>query len=178
LLDAVNLYIQPVVNPDGYAADTRYDSHGIDLNRDYPYPDEGKGFTEPETRLVDKLLHSVPFDGAIAFHSGMEGVLWPWGYTNERNLREPLFKTLSALTAQSMGFSYFAQSIDSYPSTGEFIDYAYGKYGTLALTVEVSRKRTPSPTELAEVVKRSVEGTLTFIDHIAKLTETTLASEP
>jgi hypothetical protein len=77
-----------------------------------------------------------------------------------------------------MGLSYFAQSIDSYRSEGEFIDYAYSKYGTLALTVEVSNRRSPSPAKLADVVKRSVEGALTFIEQITKVTETTLASQP
>src|SRR5215472_7461229 len=56
----VDLWIVPVLNPDGVAADTRQNAHHVDLNRNFPYrwrPLTGVYFSghhplsEPESRI-------------------------------------------------------------------------------------------------------------------------------
>ena len=71
--------------------------------------------------------------------------------------------------ADSMGFSYFQQSYNDYKTEGEFIDYAFMKYGTYAMTLEVSREHTPNPKKLKYVMQRTVKGTVSFLESIEKI---------
>lgn len=161
-----NFIFQPVVNPDGLANGTRSDSLGRDPNRDYPYLAGGKltgGFELPETRIVAKVHDRYRIIGSFAVHSGMEGILWPWGFTDELNPHHRRFIELSSLTAKAMGFQYFRQSFFDYETKGEYIDWAYLKHGTMALTVEVSYEHTPQINRLNGIVGRAIKGASSFI---------------
>src|SRR4030042_5782488 len=53
LVDNREIWIIPMVNPDGHEADSRYNAHGIDLNRNYGYmPESATPYSEPETRAM------------------------------------------------------------------------------------------------------------------------------
>lgn len=165
-LDTHNLIFQPVVNPDGLANGTRSDSMGRDPNRDYPYLEGSTlkgGFEMPETRIVKKVHDRYKIIGAFAVHSGMEGILWPWGFTDELNPHHRRFIELSALTAKAMGFQYFRQSFFDYETKGEYIDWAYLRHGTMALTVEVSYEHTPQISRLNGIVGRTIKGANAFV---------------
>lgn len=165
-LQTHNFIFQPVINPDGLANGTRSDSTGRDPNRDYPYLVEGKlqgGFELPETRIVKKVHERYKIVGALAVHSGMEGILWPWGFTDALNPHHRRFIELSAAMAKGMGFQYFRQSFFDYETKGEYIDWAYLKYGTMALTVEVSYEHTPAINRLNGIVKRTIKGATRYL---------------
>jgi len=90
LVNSIEIWINPLANPDGtynggnnsvYGA-TRYNSNGIDLNRNYhdlqtgPHPD---GFAwQPETVHFMNLADSNNFVMAANFHGGAELVNYPW----------------------------------------------------------------------------------------------------
>ncbi|MGE0173424.1 MAG: M14 family zinc carboxypeptidase [Oligoflexales bacterium] len=171
VLEHSSIVLMPMVNPDGHFVNSRLNAEGFDLNRDYDSPGKTDPFLSKESGLIRDLLRMRSFDAAIAYHSGMEGVLWPWGFTNKPNAQEGLFQSLSRTVADSMGFTFFAQSYNSYHTLGEFIDYAYLQFGTLALTVEVANERAPKASDLGRIVERSVEGALSFIK-VALLPET------
>ncbi len=165
ILDRYALYIQPLVNPDGHAMNSRYESTGIDPNRDYSHPerDDQSSFQAPETRLVSQLLKRRKFLAAAAFHSGIEAVFWPWCYSDARSYDHKIFQSIGELIANAMGFPTFSQSYHDYQSHGEFIDYAYMKYRTFAFTIEVSRELAPAPNKLRGVRSRSIQATLAMI---------------
>jgi len=71
------LRIVPTLNPDGVAADTRGNAHGVDLNRNFPYdwqPLTGGeysgtgGLSEPESRAAHRLIRRTRPDITIWFH--------------------------------------------------------------------------------------------------------------
>jgi len=71
------LRIVPTLNPDGLAAGTRGNAHGVDLNRNFPYDwqplDGGKysgphGLSEPESRAAWRLVRRTEPDVTIWFH--------------------------------------------------------------------------------------------------------------
>jgi predicted deacylase len=171
LLESYAIYLQPVVNPDGFALNSRYDALGRDPNRDYAFPDraDDDSFKIPSVRLVKELTDKVHFRAAVAFHSGMEGVLWAWAYSGRRAADNDTFYTLAKLTAGAMGMPRYMQSYGDYPSRGEFIDYVYMTHGTLAVTVEVSNETTPPAPKLAAVVRRAVAGGMTFLLGVLEL---------
>jgi serine/threonine-protein kinase len=100
----VMLYLIPSLNPDGNAANSRYNAHGVDLNRNwettdwrpdaavpgYPQGKPGSGgqypFSEPETRALRDLLLQIrsrfPYLRVIVLHSSMRrsrGEVYPGG---------------------------------------------------------------------------------------------------
>ncbi len=111
LVDGSEIWIVPVVNPDGleYSVHVyRYwrknrranadGTYGVDVNRNYgfawgfdntgssgyPGSDIYRGtapFSEPETTAVRGLFVSRDFRAMISFHSFAQDILFPWGYT-------------------------------------------------------------------------------------------------
>jgi murein peptide amidase A len=72
-----DLWVVPTINPDGIAADTRGNAHGVDLNRNFPYAwthlgggeYSGTGpLSEPESRAASRLIHRIRPDLTIWFH--------------------------------------------------------------------------------------------------------------
>jgi protein MpaA len=68
----VDLWLLPNLNPDGYAARTRGNAHGVDLNRSFP------AGHEPETRAAVALIRRLRPDVTIWFHQP-QAVVRAWG---------------------------------------------------------------------------------------------------
>lgn len=128
LVDNSEIWVVPIVNPDGleYSINVyRYwrknrrlnpdGSYGVDLNRNYGYmwgvDDEGSSpvpgsavyrgpaaFSEPETRIVRDLVERHDFKALVSYHNYTQIIIYPWGYTGEL---APDSDLLSAL-AQNM----------------------------------------------------------------------------
>ncbi len=90
LLDDVNIYINPLANPDGtYRGGNetvedaiRFNQSFLDLNRNYPDIDEGDNpdfsFLQKETEYFLDFADSVRINLACNIHSGAEVVNYPW----------------------------------------------------------------------------------------------------
>ena len=78
----VQLWLVPELNPDGTAADTRQNAHGVDLNRNFPYrwqpisdPTYYSGpaaVSEPETRATMRLVRRIRPAVTISYHQHMD----------------------------------------------------------------------------------------------------------
>lgn len=171
LLKRYRIILQPLVNPDGHALNLRTDSQGIDPNRDYATPTraEGDAFQTVETRLVKQILEREKVVASAAFHSGLEAVLWPWCHTPTSSQHDPLFRALASRVATKMQLSKARQSFYDYKTDGEFIDFAYMRFGIYALTFEVAHETAPAPRKLPAVVHRASMGSLAFITAIDDL---------
>jgi hypothetical protein len=169
LLRRYAFYVLPVVNPDGLAANSRLNADGIDINRDYSYPgrSDAGSFKTVEARLVKSLQEKVGFRAAIAYHSGAQEVLWPWCYTGDATLDDSFFRAAGQKTVQAMNFAIYQQSFDDYPTTGEYIDFAYWRNQTLAATFEMSTVKAPSTGALAGVVDGACKGTIAWAQAVA-----------
>jgi protein MpaA len=85
-----DLWLVPVLNPDGLAAGTRQNAHGVDLNRNFPslwqhfghpgstYYSGPRPFSEPETRAARDLIREVKPRYTIWYHQHMD-VVWAYG---------------------------------------------------------------------------------------------------
>ncbi len=90
LVDSLEIWINPLANPDGTYHDgdstvsgaTRYNSQGIDLNRNFPDPRDGLhpdgNEYAPETVAMMRFLQQHRPVVSANFHSGAEVVNYPW----------------------------------------------------------------------------------------------------
>ena len=82
LAKRVQLWLVPEMNPDGTAADTRQNAHGVDLNRNFPFAWErvsdptfysGPGpASEPETRAAMRLIRRIRPAVTVWYHQHMD----------------------------------------------------------------------------------------------------------
>ncbi len=155
-LNEYSIVVQPVVNPDGYKRAQRANLDGFDVNRDYIV--SGDSIT-PESQLVMNLLAKYEPLIAMAFHSGMRGILWPYGYTGKAPEDYDVLEEIGNAIANAINYEISSQSFYDYKTVGEFIDYAYTVHGTLAFTVEVSNEKIPqSVRELVKVQQETIAG--------------------
>lgn len=172
ILNRYSFLIVPIINPDGYCVHSRQNAQGFDINRDYyEIDDQSKtpGFKTPEARLVSQLVQKNKFTGALALHSGDEGVYWPMGDSPLPSAHHRVLGDLARLTANKMGFERWMQSYYDYPTQGEFSDFVYKTHRILGLTVEISQEHLPRPGLHPEIVKKAVAGILAYVDALKDL---------
>ncbi len=79
----IDLWVVPTMNPDGLAAHTRQNAHGVDLNRNWSYQwvhqtgtyNSGPHpFSEPETRAIRHFLVAIDPTFVVSLHQPLHGV--------------------------------------------------------------------------------------------------------
>lgn len=85
LVDNLEIWINPLANPDGtynsgnvISSPVRYNAHGVDLNRNFPDPALPDMAYEKETSDMMKFMRSHRFVLSANFHAGAEIVNYPW----------------------------------------------------------------------------------------------------
>ncbi len=91
LVDKLEIYINPLANPDGayktgnHTVDgaTRYNAHGVDLNRNFPDPAAGlqqdvNSGRQAETLLMMEYMQKRDFSLSMNHHGGAEVLNYPW----------------------------------------------------------------------------------------------------
>jgi hypothetical protein len=125
---------------------------GIDLNRNYGFefgiddlgssPEENhelyrgpNAFSAPETQAFKDFAEKHHFYSSLSLHSGIQAIIYPWGYTGNPAPDHDLFK---ALLGKLQNLSYFPdwEVSGGYDANGEFGDWMYGALDSIAFTIE------------------------------------------
>ena len=125
LVDSLDIWINPLANPDGtYAGGnssvsgaTRFNANGVDLNRNYPDPQAGQhpdgNNWQPETKAFMTFAKEHHFVMSCNMHGGNEVANYPWD-------------TWSFVTADDAWWQYvcrqYADSAQTYSPAGYFTD--------------------------------------------------------
>jgi hypothetical protein len=151
LVDNIEWYLMPIMNPDGYVAYDRYNAHGVDLNRNWGGPGSGQDptggpypFSEPETQHMRDFLIAHPTVRAhIDLHGYVPWIMWPWGHIPDHCPDHATFLAVGTvfrdLIIAAGGGTYDIGTIYevAYPVSGSSTNYSYGVLDRWAFGIEV-----------------------------------------
>ena len=153
LVDNVEWYLLPIMNPDGYEIYGRFNANEVDLNRNWGGPGSGEDpagtggpypFSEPETTaLRDFLLAHPNVRLHLDLHATASWFMWPWGHKWEHTRHHELYYSVGVevrgLISAAGGYDYDIGSSRevSYFISGGSVDYSYGDLGLWAFLFEL-----------------------------------------
>ncbi len=168
-VDSTQLWVVPVVNPDGYQyswATDRYwrknrrGGFGVDLNRNFSVGWGSRGsssnrraqdyrgeheFSEPESIALRDLAKRERVALHIDFHSYSQLVLYPWNYSADHSKDRAQFAAIGDRMASAMFAAHevrytLKQGVELYAAGGTASDWVYGDAGALSFTIELRPK--------------------------------------
>ena len=149
LLDEREVWIVPVVNPDGYVLGDRQNANEVDLNRNYGV--EWKTsvfsglapFSEPETQAIRTLGTLAPPHAGLSLHSGALNLGYPWNHTSTPSDDEDGLARLGAVYTVDDEAFVLINGADWYITYGDTNDWSLGAHGAWDYTLEVSLEKSP-----------------------------------
>lgn len=138
----------PLVNPDANHMNNRLNANLVDINRNYPagwghlednvFTNQGPHpLSEPEPQAVMNVFEAFEPDYVNSFHTGIELMLYPWGYTEELPADFQMFDRICQEKGEA-DREFCGPVFDTiYPADGITIDTAYERFGAVAWTYEV-----------------------------------------
>ncbi len=156
ILDNAQIYIIPIVNPDGYAynvpnpssTDQRKNMNwtlgdGVDLNRNYSfmwgYDDSGSSpsptaqtyrgtaaLSEPETLAETQWIDSIQPLGGFHYHTYGGYLLFPYGYNNSATPHQSTFESWGNQMAAQNNYAVGRCGQILYDVNGDAVDWSYG----------------------------------------------------
>ncbi len=156
LINNSEIWIIAVMNPDGKRGINwfnRPNSNGIDMNRNYGYMWNKEDFdpyeySEPETKATRDFILSRNFNIMIDYHSGLQGIIYPWYYKggdSPDNIEiEYLANQYDVVSGYPTNEFAVTAGFDLYPTNGSLVEFAYGSLGILAFSVELMNFTDPA----------------------------------
>ena len=142
-VDSHDIFIFPMVNVDGNTRDTRANSNGVDLNRNYPFEWDGAGSgpaSEPEVAANVELFEAHDFRLYISMHTGTLWFLTPWGYTESLTPDVEMYTRLEQELTELTGLRAGPAATELYIAKGTSLDYGYS-LGMPSVTIEVDNEQ-------------------------------------
>ena len=145
LVDNHEIWIIPLVNPDGREAGSRYNANGIDLNRDYGFMWNvyAECFTQPETQVIRENALDNNFVVSLSFHTAGDVVNYLWNYKGDPAVDHDLIDQLSEQYGSHNGY-WVVEGYDWYQTRGDTNDFSYGCRGDIDWTIETNNSNIPA----------------------------------
>ncbi len=156
LIDTREIYIYLMVNPDGRESMSRYNSNGVDLNRDWGYMWDHEGssdsaFCQIEARVLRDFILDHEFVVHTTYHSGTEYISCPWSYRSDEPEDLGHILHLAGIYSSTSGYpnlDYGQGSTGMYYINGASKDYNYGAIGSISWSMEISYSKQPPASEV------------------------------
>ncbi len=163
LLDEIDIYVMPVMNPDGNVANTRYNANGYDLNRNFPdfinNPEDTTAGKQAETAALMQFYAQRRGVLSANFHTGALVVNYPWDTTYNDHPETPMAIELSLLYSSNNLPMYNSSTFDDgitngadwYVIDGGMQDYSCYYHSNFQVTVECSDAFAPPASNLPQL---------------------------
>ena len=171
LVNEIDIWINPLANPDGayYGGNQdvwsaiRYNSNWVDLNRNYPDPEDGAhpdgNPYQEETNIFLGLADTVNFTISANMHGGAEVCNYPWDTWSNLAADDNWWQYVSQEYADSCqtnsGNGYFNYLNDGITNGWDWYSVAGGRQDYMnyfkhcrEFTLELSDNKTPNPNDL------------------------------
>ena len=189
LLDHLEIWINPLANPDGtyaggnasVAGARRFLANNIDPNRNFPDPVDGNhpdgNAYAPETEAMMNFAAQRNFTLAANFHGGAEVFNYPWDNRVQRHPDDDWFQQTGRAWADSAqqnwpgSGSYFrdlnngiTNGYDWYPVSGGRQDWMNAVMGCFEATIELSAVKNPDPATLPDYWAANRDALLGYLE--------------
>ena len=175
LIDNIEIWINPLENPDGFVAGTRSNANNVDLNRNFKNP-SGTPTLQKENKDFQTFLNSKYFVLAGQFHGGIEAFMVPWAYKATPLIPDDnwyvrtgrawvdtahIYAPSGYLTDGTNGV---ARCSELYLANNTFADYVnYYAHGR-ATFMEISKTKSPAATTLPNFWNYNYRSILNFME--------------
>ncbi len=180
IVDNTEIWICPMMNPDGFTLGQRYNAAGVDINRNFPMPSgnqhpDGNAWTPETIALMDfGMAHN--FQLSINFHGGALVMNYPWDYTYALAPDNDLLIQASLAFSQPYTAMYnsteFPQGITNgaawYVITGSMQDWNYGFTDCMDITGEIGNNKWPPASTLPSYWSQIKESLLAFMEFVQR----------
>ncbi|MFB3851823.1 MAG: DUF2817 domain-containing protein, partial [Acidobacteriota bacterium] len=193
LINEAELWFVPMGNPYGLMNRTRYNSHGVDLNRNFwgpagcddCYPDSTpcNPWTEKETQAIRDLteIYGKRFVTSISFHAGEICFNAVYNYTSTPTSDEPIFfesrtggpngeadpSPYGLAQAYMDGCTtsgfWYTNGADWYITKGDTNDWSYNQWSDLDTTLEVTTTKWPDPNQIATYTSQHRQAVINYM---------------
>ncbi len=179
LVDSREIWIMPMVNPDGHEAQTRYNANNIDLNRNYGYMWNAEGgdtvpYGQPETEAMYLWSQRENFTLGLTYHTYGQIVNYIWNYSPDHIPDSNSVVTYAAMYRDSVNAAATAigdnasysmtEGYDWYQTYGDLNDFSMGITGINDVTIELCTEFVPPATRLDTTWKINLPAMLAFIN--------------
>lgn len=183
LVDEVEIWIMPLMNPDGNARSQRYNAQGVDLNRDFPDriedPVDTTAGRATETGRLMNWQSSHWTTLSANFHGGALVTNYPWdGNASHQSVYtaspdDALYRDISLEYSEDnlpMYNGSFSQGItngaDWYVIYGGMQDWNYFWRGDMQVTIEISNNKWPPASQLPQFWEDNREAMLSYMERV------------
>lgn len=183
LVDNLEIWINPLANPDGtyngsnfIISPTRDNANGYDLNRNFPDPEIQQAVRQKETLDMMKFLAERRFVISANFHSGEEVVNYPWDRWPVLHADEEWFHGICRAWADTVhsyspdGYMNYldngvTRGYDWYPVYGGRQDYVTYTLSGREITVELDNDFLTPISELSDLWEYNRRSLLGYLEN-------------
>lgn len=165
LVNEREIWIIPVVSPDGYSRRRRYVG-STDPNRDYPWPEKPNHKSIPCIHHLRTFFQERNIKGHISYHAYGQMIMYPWAYTRNSASDVKIFEKLTRAMAEFNGYRCGQISKIIYVAKGSSCDYYYWKHKTIALGIEIGHSKIPHGSAIDKAVNNNIKPAIYFIDAV------------
>ena len=171
LINKTQIWVIPIMNSAGHAANTRENANRVDLNRGFPvdWKNDSLEGLEVETRnlienFYNKRAHVV---AGIDLHTYGQVYLLPYARSRNEPADYDALLALGEMMANSSGYRPM-QLTDFIRRTvkGGGADYRYGKYGTFYYGLELGASHSPPADKLAALCELNLRGVMMMMNRV------------
>jgi len=182
IVNSIETWVVPCMNPDGYVARTRYNAQGIDLNRDFPCPYTSPANTTdgraPETAAIMNLSFARSVTLSANLHGGALVVNYPFDANESGNSvytscpDDDLYIWISEEYSQhnlpmwnSASFYHgITNGADWYVIYGGMQDWNYRYMGGNEVTIELGSNKEPPFSQVPTLWNDNREAMLSYLE--------------